>query len=77
MESGNFYLVLCLTILIGVGVPGFLYLGMRRGGGVRQMDMMRRATQRASKPWEHEDKNLEELSQQVEKLRQGQDGDKQ
>lgn len=63
-------LVLCLTALIGLGVPAMLYAGLRRGGTVGQIELMRRATRQAKQPWQHEDDQLSELSKQVEALRQ-------
>jgi len=68
--DGNVLLVLCLTALIGLGVPAMLYAGLRRGGTAGQIELLRRASQQAKQPWRHEDDQLTELSRRVEALRQ-------
>lgn len=65
----NILLVLCLTALIGLGVPAMLYAGLRRGGQAGQIELLRRASRQVSKPWQKEDENLVELGKQVEALR--------
>jgi hypothetical protein len=69
MPEGNIILVICLTLLIGVGVPAMLYAGLRRGGTVGQIELMRRAGKQARQPWENEDAQLTELAKRVEGLR--------
>ncbi|MEX2142957.1 MAG: hypothetical protein WD740_00045 [Anaerolineales bacterium] len=68
MDS-NIILVLCLTALIGLGIPAMLYAGLRRGGTVGQIELLRRASRQARQPWQREDSQLAELSQKVEALR--------
>jgi hypothetical protein len=70
-ENNGILLVICLTLLIGLGVPAMVYAGLRRGG-VSQFTLIRRAAKRAQKPWQFEDNNLEELGREVEKLRKTQ-----
>lgn len=65
----NILLVLCLTALIGLGVPAMLYAGLRRGNEVGQIELLRRASRQAGKPWQKEDESLVELGKQVDKLR--------
>lgn len=64
-------LVICLTALIGLGVPAMLYAGLRRrgGGSIGQIEMMRRAGSEARRPWKREDESLEELAKRVEALK--------
>ena len=69
MDS-SILLVLCLTALIGLGVPAMLYAGLRRGGTAGQIELLRRATRQAKQPWQSEDASLTELSKRVEALRQ-------
>jgi hypothetical protein len=70
MPNGNIILVICLTVLIGLGVPAMLYAGMRRKGDISQIDLIRKAAKRSQKPWQPEDSQLSELAQRVEKLKQ-------
>ena len=70
MPNGNIILVICLTVLIGLGVPAMLYAGMRRKGDIGQIDLIRKAAKRSQKPWQPEDSQLSELAQRVEKLKQ-------
>lgn len=69
MPSGNIILVICLTALIGVGVPAMLYAGLRGRGTIGQIELMRKAARRSQQPWQLEDAQLKELSQKVAKLR--------
>jgi hypothetical protein len=70
MPNGNIILVICLTVLIGLGVPAMLYAGMRRKGDISQIDLIRKAAKRSQKPWQPEDSQLSELAQRVEELKQ-------
>jgi hypothetical protein len=65
----NVILVLCLTVLIGLGVPAMLYAGLRRGNQAGQIELLRRASRQVGKPWQKEDESLVELGKQVEALR--------
>jgi hypothetical protein len=67
-NNGNIILVICLTALIGIGVPAMLYAGLRGRGTVGQIDLMRKAAKRSQKPWQPEDDQLKELASRVEKL---------
>ncbi len=69
MPNGNILLVICLTALIGLGVPAMLYAGLRRRGTIGQIELMRRAAKRSRQPWQPEDSQLKELAQRVAKLR--------
>ncbi|MGH2581868.1 MAG: hypothetical protein ACRDFQ_03105 [Anaerolineales bacterium] len=68
MPDSKVLLVLCLTGLIGLGVPAMLYAGLRRGD-TGQFEMIKRARSVARKPWKTEDDQLSELSRRVEALR--------
>ena len=69
MPNSNVILVICLTVLIGLGVPAMLYAGLRRKGEIGQIELLRKATQRSQKPWQPEDNQLMELAERVEKLK--------
>jgi hypothetical protein len=73
MPNGNIILVICLTVLIGLGVPAMLYAGMRRKGDIGQIDLLRKAAKRSQSPWQPEDSQLKELGERVDKLRKSSD----
>jgi hypothetical protein len=58
-------LVICLALFIAIGVPAAIYAVVRRGTGPGQIELLQRASHRASQPWEEENKALEELSKRV------------
>jgi hypothetical protein len=66
--DSNVLLVLCLVVLIGLGVPAMIYAGLRRGGSVGQIELLRRASKNLRHPWQREDSQLAELSKRVEAL---------
>ncbi|MEX1246849.1 MAG: hypothetical protein WEA61_00065 [Anaerolineales bacterium] len=68
-ENGNILLVICLTALIGLGVPAMLYAGLRRRNQIGQIELIRRAGKQARQPWQQEEESLAELSKRVESLR--------
>ncbi len=70
MEGGiSLTLVLCVVLVLGLGVPASLYLSARRGGGAQQIELWKRAGDRARNPWKAEDDNLEELARKVDALK--------
>ena len=70
---------LCLIVGLVVGINLLLFAGFKRGSLVRglfgEVDMYRRAGNRARNPWQDEDDNLEELSTLVKKLKGEKEGD--
>jgi hypothetical protein len=73
MPNGNIILVICLTALIGIGVPAMLYAGLRGRGTIGQIDLIRRAADRSKSPWQPEDAQLKELANRVENLKKKKD----
>jgi hypothetical protein len=67
MNDGLFT-ALCLTAIIGLGVPAFLYAAARRGNQAGQIELTKRVAKRAMNPWKPEDDSLAELSKRVEGL---------
>jgi len=67
--DGNLTLVLCLVLVLGLGLPASLYLASRRGRGLEQIELIKRAAERARNPWQAEDDDLTELARKVEELR--------
>jgi len=68
MMSGSLYLVLCLVLVLGLGVPISMYLAGRRGESIEQIELLKRAANRARSPWKSEDEDLEELARKVKEI---------
>lgn len=69
MPESGVLLVICLTAVIGLGIPAMLYAGLRRGKEPGQIALMMRAGKQARQPWQQEDEGLVELSKRVEALK--------
>ncbi len=72
METENVLLVICLTIFLVVGLNAAIFVSLRGGGTQNQIELFRRAAQRARQPWKDEDEALEELSKRVAALKEKQ-----
>lgn len=70
MESDNILLVICLTLFLVVGLNAAIYAALRGGGTQTQIELFRRAAQRARQPWKDEDEALQELSKRVAALKE-------
>jgi hypothetical protein len=68
-QTGGGVIAICLAVIIGLGVPAMLYAGLRRGGTIGQIELIKRVGNSAGKPWKSEDDQLAELSRRVEKLK--------
>lgn len=68
MMSGSLYLVLCLVLVLGLGVPISMYLAGRRGESIEQIELLKRAANRARSPWKSEDEDLKELARKVKEI---------
>ncbi|MDX1438105.1 MAG: hypothetical protein R3335_14940 [Anaerolineales bacterium] len=68
---------LCLIVGLVVMMNILLFAGFKRGSILRgffgDVDMYRKATQRARNPWADEDSNLQELSKLVQTLKGDED----
>jgi len=73
MDGEKVALVICLTLFIVVGVNAAIYAMSRGGSTLSQIEILRRASQRARQPWKPEDEALEELSKRVAELRRESD----
>ena len=69
MDLSKGVLVICLILLIVVGINAALYVTLRRGNEAGQIELFRRAAQRAREPWKEEDDALQELSRRVAGLK--------
>lgn len=70
MESDKILLVICLTLFLVVGLNAAIYASLRGGGTRTQIELFRRAAQRARHPWKDEDEALQELSKRVAALKE-------
>lgn len=69
MET-SILIALILVVLLVVAVNGLLFLLMRKGRPGQHVRMWQAAASRARKPWEEEDKQLEELADLVRELKE-------
>jgi hypothetical protein len=73
MDYSKAFLVVCVTLIIVIGLNAAIYaMFARRRNEVGQIELLRRASQRARQPWHGEDEALQELSQRVKELRKDQ-----
>lgn len=69
MDTSKVPLVLCLTLVIVIGINAALYVSLRGGSTAGQIELFRRAAQRARQPWKDEEDALNELSKRVAALK--------
>jgi KaiC/GvpD/RAD55 family RecA-like ATPase len=70
MDIGKLLTILCLTVLIGVGLPAMIFFWARRENTSAMLNTMRRAANTSRDPWKKEKQDLEELSRRVEALKE-------
>lgn len=68
MDTSKAWMVVCITIFLVVGINAWIYAAVSRRDSIGQIELLRRATQRAKNPWQPEDNNLSELSRLVKEL---------
>ena len=68
MDYSKAILVVCLTLFIVIGVNAWIYVSISRKNSIGQIELLRRAANRAKNPWQPEDDNLSELSRLVKGL---------
>jgi hypothetical protein len=69
MDPSRVFLVVCITLFIVVGINAAIYVSFTRKNTIGQIELMRRAADRARDPWGPEDANLKELSRLVAELK--------
>lgn len=72
MDTTKAIIVVCVTLFIVIVINAAIYVAYRRGNEVGQIELLRRATQTARKPWQTEDDALKKLADEVSKIRQQQ-----
>jgi hypothetical protein len=68
------YQVACLSIALIFGIPAGIYAYLARGDFHGQIEMLKKARNRAQNPWKSEDDSLEELSRKVQELKKERHG---
>jgi len=63
-------LVVGLTLLIVIGFNALLFVSFRKGGSGNLSETLRRTAKTSRNPWELEDKALQQLSDEVAKLKE-------
>lgn len=72
MDPSRVFLVVCITLFLVVGINAAIYVSFSRKNTVGQIELMRRAANRARDPWGPEDADLKELSRLVTDLKDSQ-----
>jgi hypothetical protein len=73
MDISRLLLIICLTVLIGVGLPAVVYYWARRENITAMMNTLNRAAQATRNPWQKEAQDLDELSRRVAALKEKRD----
>lgn len=75
MDLGKASQVICLTLVAVAAVNLLIYLALRRGVKIKELDIIREITASSRKPWNKESEDLEELSKLVESLKSSPESD--
>lgn len=70
MDTGRAAIVICVTLFLVIGINAAIYAALVRKNSVSQIELMRRAAERARDPWRSEDEDLKELSRLVSQLKE-------
>jgi uncharacterized membrane protein affecting hemolysin expression len=70
MDTSRAVIVICVTLFLVIGFNAAIYVAFVRKNSVSQIELMRRAAQRARDPWQSENDDLEELSRLVKQLKE-------
>jgi hypothetical protein len=70
MDPGQYIFLFCLVAFIVIGINAFLYVSLKQKSTVNQVDLLRKAAERARDPWGEENANLAELSNRIAELRE-------
>jgi hypothetical protein len=69
MDTGRAAIVICVTLFLVIGINAAIYVSFVRKNNVSQIELMRRAAERARDPWKSENEDLRELSRLVKQLK--------
>ncbi len=70
MDPGQLIFLFCLVAFIVIGINAFLYVTLKQRSTITQVDLLRKAADRARDPWGEENANLAELSARIADLRE-------
>lgn len=70
MNPGQLIFLFCLVAFIVIGINAFLYVTLKQKSTITQVDLLRKAADRARDPWGEENANLAELSARIADLRE-------
>jgi hypothetical protein len=76
MDTGRAAIVICVTLFLVIGVNAAIYVAFVRKNRVSQIELMRKAAERARDPWKTENEDLKELSRLVKQLKDDHQEDK-
>ncbi len=68
MDLSKAALVILLTLMLVVVINLGIYYSVSRKNTIGQIELLRRAANRAKNPWQSEDNNLSELSRLVKEI---------
>ena len=69
MDTERVILIVCITLFVVIGINAAIYAALSRKNTVSQIELIRKAAQQASHPWQTEDDALKELNQRVDQFR--------
>ena len=72
MEMTYFGVIICGALLVGIVIPLGIYLLTRRNTGMAEFDVFYQVMRKSRQAWREDDDLLQELSEAVSDLGQGQ-----
>jgi hypothetical protein len=69
MEPARLFLIVCATIIIGVGIPAGLYFMLRRENRSGFMQIMQKSAKEIRQPYKIDQDNMDELARRVAELK--------
>jgi uncharacterized membrane protein affecting hemolysin expression len=76
MDTGRAAIVICIALFLVIGINAAIYVAFVRKNSVSQIELMRRAAERARDPWQTENEDLKELSRLVKQLKDDREEEK-
>ncbi len=68
-QSIRILLIVLIAVVLGGGIPFFIYLGLRRDKTSLQISMLQKAARYSQQPWKKEEEDLKELARRVAELK--------
>jgi hypothetical protein len=70
VDNMPIFLIVCLALFIGIGLPAAAFFWVRGKGTVTMIETIRRTAEATRQPWQKQERDLEELSRRVSALRE-------